>query len=64
LRVGALFVSSSLACIEFEVKLDAIANAVVFKCDDVFKGALSLPLEHNLMRLSANVSSNKLFKVS
>jgi hypothetical protein len=56
-------VSSSLAGIEFEVKLNSIANAVVFKCDDVFERALSLPLEHNLMRLSANVCGNKLFEV-
>jgi hypothetical protein len=56
-------VSSSLAGIEFEVKLDAIADAVVFKCDNVFERTFSLPLEHNLMRLSADVRGNKLFEV-
>ena len=35
---------SSFSGVEFEVQLDAIANAVVFECDDVFEWSLALTL--------------------
>lgn len=50
--------------VEFEIYLNPVVDAVICQSDGVFKRTLALALEHDFVRLAANLRRDQLLKVT
>lgn len=50
--------------IQLQVQLHAITNTIIGQCQEILKGPLALPLQHNLMRLATDAHGDQFLEIA